>query len=335
MSNRAKNFVNTIKNCGPKYDSSFTITGVKDLPEWDGTNDHIQGLAFLHRGGPAGVASGSSGEGGWFATFDEKESAPREIKYVWKVPDRPKDYNHGGGVAILDTAASEPKFLAWPVESKKADDGDQARIYFFDITNLSSPRQKFVVYPGTSYGKPVKASAVAITDYVDYLGTHKVLFMNWEWARGEIHWYDCNYSDFKSARSNPFTKRNVYYVKSDLGHKEGTNVEDVEEGPFTSFVVENFSLVTDENGSIYLIAYRSDEKALVRRITQGNNGYEFLSDGTAPFTVNCSATSAQWKWGVSHRMIDGKIDIISSDRDPHDPSSSNLDAGFKLYRYRA
>src|ERR1700712_4225463 len=76
-----------------------TITGTIPFPDWDGVNDHIQGIAPLNgTNADTGCIAGSSSDGAYFATF---QSSRVQAVSIW--PDRPQDYDHAGGVQLLDS----------------------------------------------------------------------------------------------------------------------------------------------------------------------------------------------------------------------------------------
>ena len=107
--------------------SKVKITGTVPYPDWDGANDHIQGIALKNSpGATLGGLSGSSTEGGYIATF---QSPTVRATSIW--PYQPEDYDHGGGAQMLGD------LMAFAIESD--DSNDNAQVGIYDLSNLVAP----------------------------------------------------------------------------------------------------------------------------------------------------------------------------------------------------
>ena len=95
------------------------ITGTVSFPDWDGVNDHIQGIAPKNDTSETrGALSGSSSDSGYIATY-----VPSIVRGVSIWPNQPQDYDHGGGAQMLGD------LMAFAVESDDSNDNAQVGIY--------------------------------------------------------------------------------------------------------------------------------------------------------------------------------------------------------------
>jgi hypothetical protein len=287
--------LNAINRSSP---AKVTVKGTIKFPDWDGLNDHIQGIAPMNGTNTyTGCIAGSSSDGAYFAAFQAASPNPlvRSVR-IW--PDRPEDYDHAGGVQLLGS------LLPLSVESDK--DGDPAVVGFYDVANLSSPVLKY------RFNMPDrKGSATAITNFTNGT-TEKALLAVYE--------YEPRYMRFYVADVTAI----------------GGNVSPwVDAGRYTGDLLggdqyQNFALVTDTANQIFLLGFRENEELHVFRLaTQGN---PFRVTGMVrEATYKDWNNVADWRYGVGAQIVSSsQIRIFGTDKDP---SGSDNNYSFNIYIY--
>jgi hypothetical protein len=270
------------------------ITGTVAFPDWDGVNDHIQGIApkngtYEARGG----LSGSSTDGGYIATFQ-----PSTVRATSIWPYQPEDYDHGGGAQMLGD------LMAFAVESD--DSNDNAQVGIYDLTNLAAPVLK---YRFTVNGR--KASAAAITNFTDG-ATEKVLLATYDYEPRHMRFFLANYSAV-NGNTNPFSQ--VYhYTGNALDYNDQ---------------FQNFALVTSTSNVIYLLGFHENERLTVFEVQGGRN--PFTITGLAQRAIYEDWKVAEWRYGVGLQIINNNaIQLWGTAKDP---SGSSNDYSIDLYRY--
>lgn len=273
--------------------AEVTITGTVRYPDWDGVNDHIQGIAPKNgtrevRGG----LSGSSSDGGYIATFQ-----PSTVRATSIWPTQPQDYDHGGGAQMLGD------LMAFAVESDE--DDDNARVGIYDLSNLAAPVLK---YQFTVNDR--KASAAAITNFTDG-STEKVLLATYDYEPRHVRFFLANYSAVNGS-ANPFTQ--VY-------HYTGTVLDGDQ--------YQNFALVTSTSDVIYLLGFREDEELHVFEVKSTRN--PFTITGLERRATYRDWNGSDWRYGVGLQVVDANA--IQLWGTASDPSGSQTNYSIDLYRY--
>jgi hypothetical protein len=269
------------------------ITGTVSYPDWDGLNDHIQGIAPKNgtretRGG----LSGSSSDGGYIATFQ-----PSTVRATSIWPNQPEDYDHGGGTQMLGD------LMAFAVESD--DSKDNAQVGIYDLSNLAAPVLK---YQFTVNGR--KASAAAITNFTDG-ATEKVLLATYDYDPRHMRFFLANYSAV-NGNTNPFTQ--VYqYQGSALDGDQ----------------YQNFALVTSTSNVIYLLGFREDEELHVFEVQSTRN--PFTITGLVKRATYKDWKGSDWRYGMGLQVVDANA--IQLWGTASDPSGSSNNYSIDLYRY--
>jgi hypothetical protein len=269
-----------------------TITGTIPFPDWDGINDHIQGIAPLNgTSEDAGCIAGSSTDGAYFASF---QSSRVQAVSVW--PDRPEDYDHAGGVQLLGS------MLPLSVES---DDGDdKAVVGFYDLSTLSAPERKY------RFDMPDrKASATAITDFSSGASA-KALLAVYEYDPRYMRFYLADYAAVGGADS-PW--RETYYYTG--------NVFDGGDQ------YQNFAMVTSPSNAIYLLGFTGNEELHLFEVQNVNKPFEIT--GITRVGTYTGWEGSSWRYGVGVQIVNpSQIRIFGTDKDP---SGSERDYKFNLY----
>lgn len=270
------------------------ITGTVPFPDWDGVNDHIQGIAPKNMPGQviAGL-SGSSSDGGYIATF---QGPTVRAKSIW--PYQPEDYDHGGGTQMLGD------LMAFAVESDDSNDNAQVGIY-----NLANPAAPDLRYSFTVNGK--KASAAAITNFTDG-SREKVLLATYDYEPRHVRFFIADYSAVNGS-SNPFIPFH-HYTGNELDYSDQ---------------IQNFALVTSTSNVIYLLAFHENERITVFEVTGGRN--PFTITGLARRAVYENWKVAEWRYGVGLQIINNSVVNIWATA--KDPSGSSNDYKIELYCY--
>lgn len=270
-----------------------TITGTVRYPDWDGANDHIQGIAPKNgtresRGG----LSGSSTDGGYIATFQ-----PSTVRAVSIWPNQPEDYDHGGGSQMLGD------LMTFAVESD--DSKDNAQVGLYDLSNLAAPVLK---YQFTVGGR--KASAAPITNFTDG-AAENVLLATYD--------YDPRYMRFFLAdaaavngNTNPFRQIYIYTGNALDGDQ-----------------YQNFALVTSTSNVIYLLGFREDEELHVFEVQSTRNPFQIT--GLAKRATYKDWKGSDWRYGMGLQIVDANA--IQLWGTASDPSGSPTNYSINLYRY--
>jgi hypothetical protein len=270
------------------------ITGTVRYPDWDGLNDHIQGIAPKNGTGETrGALSGSSSDGGYIASYQ-----PSTVRAVSIWPNQPQDYDHGGGAQMLGD------LMAFAVESDDSNDNAQVGIY-----NLLNPAAPALKYSFTVGGR--KASAAAITDFTDG-PTEKVLLATYDYDPRYMRFYLADYYAVHGD-TNPFNQ--IYHYQGNA---------------FDGDQYQNFALVTDAANVIYLLAFRENEELHVFEVQSTRN--PFVITGLARrATYTHWNNVADWRYGVGLQIVDaGRIQLWGTAKDP---SGSSTNYTIDLYRY--
>lgn len=216
---------------------------------------------------------------------------------IWS--ERPEDYDHAGGVQLLDRA------LPLPVESDDSD--DKARVGMYDLANLSSPtlRYRFSM-PGR------KDSASAITNFTEETPDgprEKVLLAAYEYDPRYMRFFIADYAAVTGG-SNPFTE--IYRYTGNV---------------FDGDQYQNFAMVTDASNQLYLLGFREDEELHVFEIESRQSPFEIT--GISRRKVYTGWSGSDWRWGVGAQIVDAStIRIYGTD---NEPSGDEDDYEFKLY----
>jgi len=270
------------------------ITGTVRYPDWDGANDHIQGIAPKNGTRETlGGLSGSSSDGGYIATF---QTSTVRATSIW--PTQPEDYDHGGGTQMLGN------LMAFAVESD--DSNDNARVGIYDIADLAAPSLK---YQFTVNGK--KASAAAITNFTDG-STEKVLLATYDYDPHYMRFFLADYSAV-NGNTNPFTQ--VY-------HYTGSALDNGDQ-------YQNFALVTTTANVIYLLGFREDEELHVFEVQSTKN--PFMITGLAHRGTYKDWRGSDWRYGMGLQVVDATA--IQLWGTASDPSGSPTKYTINLYRY--
>lgn len=273
--------------------TEVTITGTVRYPDWDGANDHIQGIAPKNGTRETrGALSGSSSDGGYIATFQ-----PSTVRAASIWPTRPADYDHGGGAQMLGD------LMAFAVESDNSD--DNARVGIYDLANLAAPVLK---YQFTVNDR--KASAAAITNFTDG-STEKVLLATYDYDPRHMRFFLANYSAVNGS-ANPFLQ--VY-------HYTGT--------AFDGDQYQSFALVTSTANVIYLLGFREDEELHVFEVQSTRN--PFTITGLAKRATYRDWNGSDWRYGMGLQIVDANA--IQLWGTATDPSGSSTNYSIDLYRY--
>ncbi len=273
--------------------TKVTITGTVKYPDWDGANDHIQGVAPKNgtretRGG----LSGSSSDGGYIATFQ-----PSTVRATSIWPYQPGDYDHGGGTQMLGD------LMAFAVESD--DSKDNAQVGIYDLANLAAPVLK---YQFTVNGR--KASAAAITNFTDG-ATEKVLLATYDYDPRYMRFFLADYSAV-NGNTNPFTQ--IYQYKGSA--LDGDQYQ-------------NFALVTNTANVIYLLGFREDEELHVYEVQSTRN--PFTITGLVKRATYKDWNGSDWRYGMGIQIVDANA--IQLWGTASDPSGSSTNYSINLYRY--
>lgn len=270
------------------------ITGTVSFPDWDGVNDHIQGIAPKNwTGETQGALSGSSSDGGYIAAY-----VPSTVQGVSIWPNQPQDYDHGGGAQMLGD------LMAFAVESDDSNDNAQVGIY-----NLADPSAPELKYWFTVGGR--KASAAAITNFTDS-GTEKVLLATYDYDPRYVRFYLADYYAVHGD-TNPFGQ--IYHYQGNL--LDGDQYQ-------------NFALVTSAAGVIYLLAFRENEELHVFEVQSTRNPF-VITDLARRATYTHWNNVADWRYGVGLQIVDpGRIQLWGTAKDP---SGDSTDYTIDLYRY--
>jgi hypothetical protein len=295
MNPKIIDIVAALNNIDQRSHSTTIITGTKTFPDWDGLNDHIQGIAMVN-GTKAieGCITGSSSDGAYFATF-RAELVRRVQKWPYTSAE---DYDHAGGVQLLDY------MLPLPIESDKEE--DKAKISFWDLSDFTAPRQKYTIdLPGR------KSSATAITNFTDG-AVEKALLASYEYDPRYMRFYLADYAAV-SGSSNPW-KETYYY--------QGTVFDGGDQ-------FQSFSLVTDTANEIHLLGFRGNEELLHFKVESEKNPFSITG-----ITYKRSYTAWDgdyWRYGVGAQIVDStQIRIYATDKDP---SGEPTDYEFKIYHW--
>lgn len=273
--------------------TKVTITGTVPFPDWDGLNDHLQGIAPRNEtSSTEGALSGSSSDGGYIATFH-----PSTVQGVSIWPTRPEDYDHGGGTQMLGN------YQAFAVESDNS--SDQARVGIYDLANPASPVLKYQFTVGGT-----KASAAAITNFTDG-STEKVLLATYDYDPRYMRFFLANQSAVGGS-TNPFSQ--VYhYQGSALGGDQ----------------YQNFALVTSASNVIYLLGFREDEELHVFEVQTTTNPWGIT--GLVERQVYKDWNGSDWRYGMGLQIVSSsKIQLWGTTKDP---SGSSTNYSIDLYRY--
>lgn len=270
-----------------------TITGTVRYPDWDGLNDHIQGIAPANgtrevRGG----LSGSSSDGGYIATFQ-----PSTVRATSIWPTRPADYDHGGGTQMLGG------LMAFAVESDNSN--DNARVGIYDVSNLAAPVLK---YQFTVGGR--KASAAAITNFTDGT-TEKVLLATYDYDPRHMRFFLANYSAV-NGNANPFIE--IYKYTGSV---------------FDGDQYQSFALVTSTSNAIHLLGFREDEELHVFEVQSTRN--PFTITGLVRRGTYKDWSGSDWRYGMGLQIVDSNA--IQLWGTASDPSGSQTNYSINLYRY--
>ena len=270
------------------------VTGTVRYPDWDGLNDHIQGIAPKNGTSETrGALSGSSTDGGYIATYQ-----PSMVRGVSIWPYQPQDYDHGGGAQMLGD------LMAFAVESDDSNDNAQVGIY-----NLLTPSAPALKYQFTVGGR--KASAAAITDFTDG-PTEKVLLATYDYDPRYMRFYLADYSAVHGG-TNPFNQ--IY-------HYQGS--------AFGGDQYQNFALVTSTANVIYLLAFRENEELHVFEVQSTRNPFT-ITGLVARATYTHWDNEADWRYGVGLQIVNS--DRIQLWGTAKDPSGSSTSYTIDLYRY--
>lgn len=273
--------------------AKVTITGTVRYPDWDGLNDHIQGIAPKNGSREArGGLSGSSSDGGYIATFQ-----PSTVRATSIWPTQPADYDHGSGAQMLGD------LMAFAVESD--DSNDNAQVGIYDLANLASPVLK---YQFTVNGR--KASAAAITNFTDG-STEKVLLATYDYDPRYMRFFLANYSAV-NGNTNPFTQ--IYHYKGSA--LDGDQYQ-------------NFALVTSTANVIYLLGFREDEELHVYEVQSTRN--PFTITGLVKRATYKDWNGSDWRYGMGLQIVDANA--IQLWGTASDPSGSSTNYSIDLYRY--
>jgi len=283
MNPKVTNIFTSIESINRNSPAKVTVKGTVPFPDWDGINDHIQGIAPLN-GTSANTAciAGSSTDGAYMATYQAASPNPL-VKAVSIWPDRPEDYDHGGGVQLLGS------ILPLSVESDDSD--DRAVVGFYDVSNLSAPVLK---YSFTMPGR--KASATAITNFTS--GTTEKAFI-------AVYEYDPRYMRFLIAKydavgGNVSPWSYVYYYQGDI---------------FDGDQYQNFALVTSTTNTIYLLGFRENEELHVFRLLTQNNPFQIT--GIVEDRTYTDWKDGEWRYGVGIQIVNAsQVRIFGTDKDP-------------------
>lgn len=268
-----------------------TIKGTIPFPDWDGPNDHIQGVAPKNgTASTTGCIAGSSSDGAYLASFEGDR-----VRAVSIWPDRPEDFDHAGGVQMLGN------FLPLDVESDE--DADKAAVGMYDLANLSSPNLRYrFSMPGR------KASASAITNFTDG-SREKALLALYEYDPRYMLFYLADY-DALGGTSNPFTK--IYRYTGNV---------------FDGDQYQNFAMVTSTDDTIYLLGFRENEELHVFEVLSSKN--PFTITGIVRRATYTDWSGSDWRYGVGAQIVDAStIRIFGTDKDPE---GDDDDYRFKLY----
>lgn len=274
--------------------TKVTIRGTVRYPDWDGVNDHIQGIAPRNAPGQIlGGLSGSSTDGGYIATF---QASTVQATSIW--PHQPEDYDHGGGTQMLGD------LVAFPIESD--DSNDNAQVGIYNLSNIAAPALK---YRFTVNGR--KASAAAITNFND--GTReKVLLATYDYEPRHMRFFLADYSAV-NGNTNPFTQ--VYHYTGDaLDYNDQ---------------FQNFALVTSTSNVIYLLGFHENERLTVFEVQGSRN--PFTITGLARRAIYEDWKEAEWRYGVGLQIINSSVVQVWATA--KDPSGSSTNYSIELYHY--
>lgn len=273
-----------------------TLSGTVPYPDWDGLNDHIQGIAPKNGyHGYEGCLSGSSSDGGYIAPF---QGSRVQSVAIWQ--RRPEDYDHGGGVQMLGN------YLAFPVESDNG--ADQARVGVYDVQTYASPRLCYEFEVGGS-----KASAAAITNFFDGAG-QRALLATYDYEPRNMRFFLADLERVGDT-SNPFTQ--IYHYMGSA---------------FDGDQYQNFALVTTTTEALYLLGFREDEQLKVFEVVYSKNPFRITNVVLrATYTGWNGPRDRDWRWGVGLQIVDSdKLQIYST---ANDPSGSPTNYTMTLYRW--
>jgi hypothetical protein len=291
MNPKVTNIYTSLDNINRTSARKVTITGTVTFPDWDGANDHIQGIAPLNgTTADMGCIAGSSSDGAYFATF---QASRVQAVRIW--PDRPQDYDHAGGVQLLGS------ILPLSVESDNED--DKAVVGFYDLSSLAAPtlRYRFDI-PGR------KASATAITNFTSG-STEKALLAVYEYDPRYMRFYIADYN-LVGGTSNPW-RETAYYTG---------NVFDGDQ-------YQNFAMVTSTSNVIYLLGFREDEELHLFEVQSRNDPFQIT--GITRLRSYGGWEGSDWRYGVGAQIVNAsQIRIFGTDKDP---SGSERDYKFNIY----
>ena len=276
---------------------NVTVTGTIRFPDWVGTNDHIQGVAPLNGSGAAtGCIAGSSTDGAYFATFQQGASSTAAVVQAVRIwPDRPVDYDHAGGVQLLDS------MLPLSVESDRS--SDKGMFGFYTLANLSNPQR---CYTFAAPGR--KASATSITNFTDG-ATEKALLASYEYDPRHMRFYLADYNAV-SGTTNPWTE--TYFYTG---------------GVFGGDQFQCFAMVTNTSNVIYLLGFREDEELHLFEIVSSKNPFQIHD--IVRKKVYTGWNGSDWRNGVGAQIVNSsQIRIFGTDKDP---SGSSTNYKFKVY----
>jgi len=295
MNPKVNNIFASIESINRTSPTKVTVKGTVPFPDWDGLNDHIQGIAPLNgTTAPTGCIAGSSSDGAYFATFQATSPNPL-VKAVSIWPDRPQDYDHGGGVQLLGF------MLPLPVESDNGD--DKAVVGFYDVYNMSAPVLKYRFHMPDR-----KASATAITDFTSGT-TEKALLAVYEYDPRYMRFFIAGYDAVRGS-SNPWVE--TYYYTG--------NVLDGDQ-------YQNFALVTSTTNTIYLLGFMENEELHVFRLLTQNDPFKIT--GIVRDATYKDWQGADWRYGVGAQIASPThLRIYGTDKDP---SGSSNDYSFGVY----
>ena len=273
--------------------TKVTITGTVRYPDWDGLNDHIQGIGPKNGTREArGGLSGSSSDGGYIATFQ-----PNTVQATSIWPNQPQDYDHGGGTQMLGD------LLAFAVESD--DSNDNAQVGIYNLSNLASPVLK---YSFTVGGR--KASAAAITNFTDG-ATEKVLLATYDYDPRHMRFFLADYAAV-NGNTNPFNQIYLYTGNALDGDQ-----------------YQNFALVTSTSNVIYLLGFREDEELHVFEVQSTRNPFRITN--LVKLATYKDWNGSDWRYGLGLQIVDANT--IQLWGTASDPSGSSTSYTINLYRY--
>lgn len=280
----------------PRQATSTLVTGTRAIPSWDGIERHYQGIAPYNdtTDASSGFISASSTEG-YFSGF---AGSPPVVQSV-VTPDR--RYFHVAAMQMLGD------LLAVPCESD--DRSLNAFVAFYDVTHVGSPS---LMYTQSMPGR--KASAAAITAYVDYDGIEQVMLMVYEYDHHEMYIYQALFSELGN-RNSPFV------------HKATISSQQLNTGD----QYQSFALVTQlehDGEKVYLLGFREDEELWLSLVdTTNTTAWGQL----ARIKRYQGWSGSDWRNGMGLQIVsDSQVRLFGTAKDP---SGTSTNYSFNIYVY--